>query len=136
MDLLPIANLFISSLSALSSMVQAYNSSNTGKQDTDKAMKRLDEPLKKGGKKISQVIDSQLLHTLSEKAEEEARELIALINKTQDLELLKQPMNDANFRLCFYLEQIKSHNEETLPTKRLNQLWLSHRCEKEDYCNV
>lgn len=136
MELLPIANLFISSLTALSSMVQAYNSSKIGKQDTDKVKKRLDEPLKIGGKKVSQVIDSDLLNTLSEKAETEARELISLINKTQELELLKQPMNQANLRLCFYLMQIKSHNNEELPTKRLNQLWLSHRCEKKGACNV
>lgn len=136
MDLLPTANLLISSLSAISSMVQAYNSSKTGKQQTDKAIKRLDEPLKVGGKKVSQVIDSHLLNALSDKAEEEARELIALINQTQDFELLKKPMSDANIRLCFYLEQIKSHNDEKLPTKRLNQLWLSHRCEKKWGCNV
>lgn len=136
MDLLPIANLFISSLSALSSMVQAYHSSNSGKQDTKKEKERLDEPLKIGGKKVSQVIDSDLLNALSEKAEAEARELISLIDKTQDLELLKQPMNDANVRLCFYLEQIKSHNNEELPTKRLNQLWLSHRCKTKGACNV
>ena len=132
MDLLPIANLFISSISALSSMVQAYNSSKTKQLNTDKEEKRLDTPLKIGGKTVSQVIDSKLLNTLTKKAEKEARELISLINKTQDPELLEIAMNEANNRLCFYLNQIKIYNNDKLPTKRLNQLWLSHKCQRED----
>lgn len=136
MDLLPIANFLVSSLSAISSMVQAYNSSKVTNKDLNKAQKRLDEPLKNGGSKISQVIDSSLLNTLADKAEQEARELICLISETQDTELLKQPMREASARLCFYLSQIKSHNNGDLPTKRLNQLWISHRCDDEDVCNV
>ena len=135
MDLLPIANFLVSSLSALSSMVQAYNSSKITNEDIKKARKKLDEPLKIGGSKVSQVIDSELLQTLSSKAEQEARELIKLLTETQDIELLEQPMTEANSRLCFYLSQIKSHNNGDLPTKRLKQLWLSHRCEEKDVCN-
>ena len=117
-------------------MVQAYNSSKVTNKDAEKAQKRLDEPLKNGGAKISQVIDSNLLKTLSSKAEQEAKALILLILKTQDIELLEQPMEEARIRLCFYLTQIKSHNDGDLPTKRLNQLWLSHRCEGKGVCNV
>lgn len=75
MELLSIANFLVSSLSAMSSMVQAYNSSKVTNKDISKAQKRLDEPLKNGGAKIAQVIDSNLLNTLSSKAEKEAREL-------------------------------------------------------------
>ncbi|MDW2109004.1 hypothetical protein [Vibrio sp. 2089] len=136
MELLPIANFLVSSLSAISSVVQAYNSSKVTNKDLSKAQKRLDEPLKNGGAKIAQVIDSNLLNALSSKAEKEARELISLIKEIDDIEQLQQPMREANTRLCFYLSQIKSHNNDDLPTKRLNQLWISHRCDNGDACNV
>ncbi|EGQ7664801.1 MULTISPECIES: hypothetical protein [Vibrio] len=136
MELLSIANFLVSSLSAMSSMVQAYNSSKVTNKDISKAQKRLDEPLKNGGAKIAQVIDSNLLNTLSSKAEKEARELISLIKETQDTEQLQKPMREASTRLCFYLSQIKSHNNGDLPTKRLNELWISHRCDNGDACDV
>jgi hypothetical protein len=136
MDLLPIANFLVSTLSALSSMVQAYNSSKITNKDAVKAQKRLDEPLKNGGAKISQVIDSNLLQVLSSKAEQEVRALISLISEIQDTERLEQPMKEASAHLCFYLSQIKSHNNGDLPTKRLNQLWISHRCDDKGACNV
>lgn len=136
MELMPIANFLVSSLSALSSMVQAYNSSKVTNKDAEKAQKRLDEPLKIGGAKISQVIDSKLLQTLSNKAEQEAMVLISLITETEDTTQLELPMKEASVRLCFYLSQIKSHNNGDLPTKRLNQLWMSHQCDNKDVCNV
>ncbi|WPA91158.1 hypothetical protein QS795_011785 [Providencia zhijiangensis] len=137
MDLLPIANLFVSSLSAISSMIQAYNSSKVTDKALNKAQKRLNEPLKIGGTTISQVIDCDLLIKLSSKAEQEARALISLISKTNDTELLTQSIREASARLCFYLSQIKFYNNGDLPTIRLNELWISHRCDDDKgACNV
>ncbi|WP_298441408.1 hypothetical protein [uncultured Ferrimonas sp.] len=135
MDSLPIANLLVSSLSALSSMVQAYNSSKVTKEDASKAEQRLDKPLKRGGAKVSQKIDGKLLSALSEKAEAEARKLIELVNMAEDPSSLELPMREASNRICFYLQQIKHHNDDVLPTKRLNDFWQSHRCVDMDVCN-
>lgn len=137
MDLFPIANLFVSSLSAISSMIQAYNSSKSTDKALNSAEERLNEPLRNGGAKISQVIDRELLITLSNKAEQEARALISLISETNDAELLTLSIREASTRLCIYLSQIKFYNNGNLPTKRLNKLWISHRCgDDKEACNV
>lgn len=134
MDLIALANLFVSSISSISSVVQAYNSSSMTAAKIKKAERRIETPLKTGGAKVSQIIDSNLLNVLSTKADQEARELIIEISKTDDVELTKQLIGVATERLCFYLQQIKKYNNDELPTERLKKLWLSHGC--KEICNV
>ncbi|MEJ6122968.1 hypothetical protein MT390_13960 [Vibrio sp. 2-Bac 85] len=134
MDLILLANLFVSSISSISSVVLAYNSSTMTDAKIKKAKTRIDTPLRIGGAKVSQLIDSKLLGILSSKAEQEARELIIAISKTDDVELIKQLIDEATNRLCFYLQQIKQYNNDELPTERLKKLWLSHGC--KEICNV
>lgn len=127
-----VANLLVSSLSALSSMVQAYNASRLTNLSIEKAQQRLEQPLKQGGSRIAQVIDAQLLQALSDKAEQETKALIAELQEHDELHLLDAAIKQANERICFYLSKIKEYNKDVLPTKRLNELWASHGC--DDVC--
>lgn len=130
MEWIALANLFVSSISSLATVVQAHNS-NPNKitnNDIKKAQKKLDKPLKRGGKQLVDIIDHSLLSTLANKAENEARELIGYIEESSDITDIQKHIAEANLRICFYLEQIKNHNQDKLPTVRLNQLWSSHGC--------
>jgi len=129
MDILALANLLVSSISAASSVVQAHNSNKVNPSDITKAQKRIDAPFKRGGAKLVPVIDDKLLETLANKAHKEAQELIHNINNQDDVEIIQNHIIEANSRVCFYLNQIKNHNENELPTERLKKLWLSHACE-------
>jgi len=130
MEWVAVANLLVSSISSLATVVQAHNSNsnNVSKKDVEKAKTKLDKPLKVGGKQLVDIIDESLLLTLQSKAEIEARELIRAIGATSDIAQTKKLISDANIRVCFYLEQIKIHNQNKLPTVRLNKLWESHGC--------
>ncbi len=129
MDLIPIANLFVSAISSIATVVQAHNSKNVKSADITKAQKRIDKPLKQGGSKLASVIDNKLLEALASKAHKEAQELIHNINNQGDVDIVQNHISEANSRVCFYLNQIKNHNENELPTERLKKLWLSHTCE-------
>ncbi|MBM7073686.1 hypothetical protein JQC92_16880 [Shewanella sp. 202IG2-18] len=132
MDWVAIANLLVSSVSSLSSIVQAHNSNKLTKTELNKATKRIEQPLKNGGKQVSVVINHKLLTELSVLAETQAKQIINVLSHTDDIELIEMTINEARSRVCFYLTQIKQHNQGKLPTKRLQNLWLSHQCETEN----
>jgi hypothetical protein len=129
MDILALANLLISSISAASSVVQAHNSNKVNPSDITKAQKRIDDPFKRGGSKLASVIDNKLLEALANKAHKEAQELIHNIKNQEDIDIVQNHISEANSRVCFYLNQIKNHNKNELPTERLKKLWSSHVCE-------
>jgi hypothetical protein len=129
MELLGLANLFVSAISAASAVVQAHSSRKVNTTDIIKAQKRIDEPLKQGGAKLVPVIDKAFLEVLTSKALKETQELINNIRSQNDPDIIQNHIAEANSRVCFYLKQIKKHNENELPTKRLEKLWSSHDCE-------
>ncbi|TWX65939.1 hypothetical protein ESZ36_16685 [Colwellia demingiae] len=129
MDLIPIANLFVSAISSIATVVQAHSGQNVKSADITKAQQRIDDPLKRGGSKVASVIDNKLLEALAKKAHKEAQELIHNINNQDDVDIIQNHISEANSRVCFYLNKIKNHNENELPTERLKKLWLSHICE-------
>ncbi|RLV57683.1 hypothetical protein D5018_21270 [Parashewanella curva] len=117
MELIAVANLLVSSISSLATIVQAYNSNKLTKSELNKAQKRIEQPLKNGGKQLTNVIDAKLLEKLSFLAEIEAKQLIKVLTYSEDIELTQVMINTAQERICFYLGQIKQHNQGKLPTK-------------------
>jgi hypothetical protein len=107
MELLGLANLFVSAISAASAVVQAHSSRKVNTTDIIKAF----------------------LEVLTSKALKETQELINNIRSQNDPDIIQNHIAEANSRVCFYLKQIKKHNENELPTKRLEKLWSSHDCE-------
>lgn len=129
MDLLGLANLFVSAISAASTVVQAHSSRKVNATMITSAQKRIDEPLKQGGAKLVPVIDKALLEVLTNKALKETQELINNIQSQNDPDIIENYIVEAKSRVCFYLNQIKKHNENELPTERLKKMWSSNACE-------
>jgi hypothetical protein len=129
MDLLGLANLFVSAISAASTVVQAHSSRKVNATAISSAQKRIDEPLKQGGAKLVPVIDKTLLEVLTNKALKETQELINNIRNQDDPDIVQSHISVANSRVCFYLNQIRKHNKNELPTERLKKLWSSNACE-------
>ena len=123
------STLLVSAISALGTLIQAYNGEKTKQSEIRKAKKRLDNPYKIGTKKVEDVISEDLLHKLSDKAQIEAREFLNILENETDITKVTQAKKDAQVKICFYLNQIKQFNENELPTKLLNNLWSSHACE-------
>ncbi|MBC3764792.1 hypothetical protein [Neptunicella marina] len=130
-----IAGLVVSGLSALGSLIQAFYTAraehkNVSKSTLRKAKKRAEQPLKIGTKQVESVIDDVLLQTLLAQIEQHNQQLIAVLqNKTLDDVQQGIQVEKARAQVCKVLKQIKQFNNNQLPTKRLQALWQSHRCE-------
>ena len=131
---LEVAGLFAAAISALSSMVQAYKAARDEarqvKRSKIKALeKRGTHPLKRGGKALGDVIDQKILAALTQNINTAIEELASVLRDTQTSELAKnEAMNRAEEQICGSLGRILDLNQNQLPTKTLQNLWLSHKC--------
>jgi len=117
-------------MSAIGTLIQAYQSiSKPDKEKVAYSKKRIEKKLSKGGKKVAEVIDPELLKTLSEKVQTEYADLISVLeSKSSTLNDQELAITRARKSICFYLKEIKAHNNHELPTMRLKKLWESHEC--------
>lgn len=128
------AGLVIAGISALGTLVQAYysarqNRSQVSHSTLKKAAERASTPLKTGTKVVDNVIDDALLKALSEEVLACNQRLIdAIVDKNLSEARRVVAVEDARAQICRVLSQIRQFNEGTLPTRRLEKLWASHRC--------
>jgi hypothetical protein len=127
------ANLFLSAVSALSSLIQATKSINhdsheaSFKTEINKARKRSITPMKVGGKQISLVIDATVLATLTGNINSSLEHLvIALGDNSLNWADKNVAITRASSEICKSLSAIKRLNNGNFPSKRLDNLWQSH----------
>lgn len=127
------ANLFLSAVSALSSLIQATNSIKTSDHKTsflaiiNKAKKRSATPMKVGGKQISLVIDDAVLTALTNNINSSLEFLVtALSNKSLPWADKELAIAQASTEICKSLSTIRRLNNNDLPSKRLGNLWQSY----------
>jgi len=129
------AGLLIAAISALSSMIIAgINARQEQREVRKERLKELENrahtPLKIGGKQLEKVIDYDTLKTLTNRIQSSVNELNEVLgNKNvsdteQEIALAK-----ARKEICQALLQIRSLNENELPTKTLWNYWKSHQCD-------
>ena len=129
-----LAGLLISGVSALGTLVQAFYSAKSTNATVDestikKAEKRASEPLKIGIKKVEDVIDEELLTTLSKVIDKHNKSLIEAFRSehmTQAEHAVK--VEEARTQICKVLSEVMRFNDGQLPTERLKKLWSSNRC--------
>lgn len=132
---LEVAGLFAAAISALSSMVQAYKAARdearqVRKSKIRKLKRRGSQPLKRGGKALGDVIDQKVLAALTRNISESVEALALALQDTQTSELAKnEAMRKAEEQICGSLSRILKLNQNQLPTKRLQNLWVSHKCD-------
>lgn len=135
--MIEIAGLAVAGISALGTIVQAYYSAkakhtNISQKTLKQAEKRAETPLKTGIKKVDQVIDDRLLIALQEQIDEQNNELIKAFRNTVTTDAEKERLVEkARLQICHFLSEVKSYNEDRLPTERLKKLWLSNRCQNK-----
>lgn len=129
-----IAGLFVASVSALGSLIQAFYTARDSNKKIDNhkvrlLQKRAKKPLKIGIKTIDAIIDDKLLTALSNDIEKHNLILIKAFSNSQLNEAEKAvKVEAARQQICKTLTEIKKFNNDQLPTKRLEKLWLSNRC--------
>ncbi|SEP99491.1 hypothetical protein [Nitrosomonas ureae] len=129
-----IAGLAIGGIAALSSVVQAYYAAKSANKDLSNAVllkskKRAEKPLKNGVKVVANVIDKELLATLQQEIEVQLKELIEVFRSSNISDVERDHMIEkARLQICRFLSEVRRFNNDSLPTKRLEQLWLSNRC--------
>ena len=132
--MIEIANIAVAGLSALGALVQSYyaakaNNTNVSKSKIKKSKERADKPLKIGAKKVSEVIEEKLLLVLKYKIEEQHTNLIHALESTSISDTdSERSVEEAKNQICYFLKKVKEFNEGDLPTKRLENLWLSNKC--------
>ena len=132
---LEIAGLFAAAISALSSMVQAYKAArDEARQVKQSKIKQLKDrgkhPLKRGGKALGNVIDQKILAALTKNINDSVEALALALQERQTSELAKnEAMHKAEEQICGSLSRILKLNQNQLPTKTLQNLWVSHKCE-------
>jgi hypothetical protein len=129
-----VAGLIVAGISALGTLIHAYFAAKDSKKNVQKsiikqAKGRAEEPLKTGAKRVSQVIDDNLLIAIQSRVEDQCRKLIWAIESMDISEPeLEQIVAQSRREICRFLSQVMEHNAGELPTKRLKDLWESHRC--------
>jgi len=132
---LEVAGLFAAAISALSSMVQAYKAARDEarqvKQSKIKQLKnRGSHPLKRGGKALGDVIDHKILAALTRNINDSVEALALALQERQTSEVAKnEAMHKAEEQICGSLSRILKLNQNQLPTKTLQNLWVSHKCD-------
>ncbi|MDJ0722514.1 MAG: hypothetical protein QNJ04_12835 [Desulfobacterales bacterium] len=132
--MIEIAGLVVAGVTALGTLVQAFNTSRAknrrvSRASLKKAEKRARAPLKVGAKRVAEVIDRELLETLQHEIEIRHRKLIEAFRSNDVSERERERQVEAARRqICRFLEQVLKFNADRLPTKRLKDLWVSNRC--------
>ena len=131
---LEVAGLFAAAISALSSMVQAYKAARDEARQVRKSKirqlkSRGAQPLKRGGKALGDVIDQKVLAALTKNINDAVEALAVALQNTQTSEWAKEEaMQKAEEQICGSLSRILKLNQNQLPTKTLQNLWVSHKC--------
>jgi len=132
--MIEIAGLAVAGLSALASLIQAYytakaNHKKVSESKIKESRDRADKPLKIGAKKVSEIIDPELLKVLKDQIEEQHAKLIFVLQSTDISDLERErSVEEARTQICYFLTKVKEFNEGVLPTKRLENLWFSNKC--------
>ncbi len=133
--MIEIAGLVVAGVTALGTLVQAFytaRAKNKGvsRASLTKAERRARAPLKVGAKRVAEVIDRKLLETLQYEIENRHRKLIEAFRSDKISERERERQVEAARRqICRFLEQVLKFNADRLPTRRLENLWVSNRCE-------
>ena len=127
-----LANLFLSGVSALTSVYQAAMDISDRTRMLKKADHRLAIPLRRGGKSVA-VIDGQLLKEYDKKIRKAVDQHMLMLREGPDTATCARIAEEAQQSVCFYLHEIKRHNAGHLSTKKLQDWWASYRC-NEQYC--
>ncbi|MEH6467957.1 MAG: hypothetical protein V7722_10025 [Porticoccus sp.] len=132
--MLEIAGLAVAGIAALGTLVQAFyvaKSTNTEvkKSVIKKAELRASEPLKIGAKAVSEIIDEELLSVLQREVDIQKKKLIEAIRSSEiSNEERDRIVEESRKQICQFLSDVKRFNGDSLPTKRLEKLWLSNQC--------
>jgi len=128
------AGLLIASISALSSMIIAGINARQEQREVRKdRLKQLENraktPLKIGGKQLENVIDDDTLKTLTNRIQSSVDELNKVFGDKNASDTEQEfVLAKARKEICQALRQIRSLNENDLPTKTLWNYWKSHQC--------
>jgi hypothetical protein len=129
------AGLLIAAISALSSMIIAgINARRERREVRKERLKELENraqtPLKIGGKQLEKVIDDHTLKALTSRIQSSVNELNEVLGDKNasgtDREIA---LAKARKEICQALSQIRSLNNNELPTKTLWNYWKSHQCD-------
>ena len=132
--MIEIAGLVVAGVTALGTIVQAFYTARAknkpvSRTSLKKADARAGEPLKVGAKKVAEVIDRELLEVLQGEIETRHRQLIAAFRSEDVSEIEREKQVEAaRQQICRFLGQVRKFNAGKLPTRRLEDLWLSNRC--------
>jgi len=129
------SGLLVAAISALSSMLIAGIAARRERREVRKERlneleNRAQKPLKIGGKQLEKVIDDDTLKALTNRIQSSVNELNAVLGDKdasgtdQEIALAK-----ARKEICQALRQIRSLNDNELPTKTLWNYWKSHQCD-------
>lgn len=134
--ILETASTFVSSITALSSVVKAAKAA---KQLTDDAVKISDaiakklEPENDSVKSLkSTTIDSELIEIATENIDRARKRLIKSLRDPALPQAGKdEEVEVAGFTICSELRRLKALNGGLLPgSDRFHELWISHSCEQ------
>ena len=129
------AGLLIAAISALSSMIIAGINARRERREVRKERlkefeNRAQTPLKIGGKQLEKVIDDNTLKALTSRIQSSVNELNEVLGDKNasgtDREIA---LAKARKEICQALSQIRSLNNNELPTKTLWNYWKSHQCD-------
>jgi hypothetical protein len=133
--MIEIAGLVVAGVTALGTLVQAFYTARAKNRKVSpaslkKAEARASEPLKVGAKRVAEVIDKELLEALQSEIENRHQKLIAVIRSENVSEREREKQVEAaRQQICRFLRQVRKFNAGQLPTRRLEDLWASNRCE-------
>ena len=122
-----LANLFLSGVSALTSVCQAALDISDRTKMLKKADHRLATPLQRGGKSVA-VIDRRLLKEYDKKIRKAVSQHMLMLRAEPDISTCAKVAEEAQQSVCFYLNEIIRHNAGHLSTKQLQNWWVSYRC--------
>ncbi len=134
--MIEITGLVVAGVTALGTIVQAFYTAREknrkiSRASLKKAEARAGEPLKVGAKRVAEVIDQELLEALQNEIEIRHKKLIeAFRAETGNETEREKQVEAARQQICRFLKQVRKFNAGQLPTKRLQDLWVSNRCPK------
>ena len=128
-----LASLFLTGISALSSVIQALKGAR--RKGTRLPAKKVDQVLekpkkrKKGAVTLTLVIDEDRLRVILENIEEiQVRMKNTLDNPSSTDQEIDREVEIARNTICKALNTIRHLNQGVLPSKHLLKLWVSHQC--------